>query len=128
MTKVPLTIMALIVLTALCDTVSQIFFKNAINDTGTDIRGLKDVPGFIWRLAVTPKVWLGMLFPCLSLGMWLFVLSKADLNFAFSLDSVHYIFVALAARFILKERVGRTRWLGTILIAAGVFLVALTNG
>jgi hypothetical protein len=43
-----------------------------------------------------PRLWVGFIFSIISLCIWLFVLSKADLNFAFSADSMHYIFIALA--------------------------------
>jgi uncharacterized membrane protein len=73
-----------------------------------------------------PKVWLGGLFALLSLCIWLFVLSKAELNFAFSVDSVHYIFIAFASRMILKEKVGFKRLAGTISIILGIILVSLS--
>jgi uncharacterized membrane protein len=54
------------------------------------------------------------------------VLSKADLNFAFSADSMHYIFIALASRFVLKEKLSSKRWLGTFCIITGIVLVSLS--
>jgi drug/metabolite transporter (DMT)-like permease len=53
------------------------------------------------------------------------VLSKADLNFAFSADSMHYIFIALASRFVLKEKMGFRRWLGTGLIVVGIVFLSM---
>jgi uncharacterized membrane protein len=68
---------------------------------------------------------MSFIFSTLSLCIWLVVLSRADLNFAFSVDSMHYIFIALTSRYILKERVGLKRWLGTILIVCGIIIVSL---
>jgi drug/metabolite transporter (DMT)-like permease len=62
----------------------------------------------------------------ISLCIWLLVLSRADLNFAFSADSMHYIFIALASRFILKEKFSRLRWAGTALIITGIVCVSLS--
>ena len=56
----------------------------------------------------------------------LLVLSKADLNFAFSADSMHYIFIAFASHLVLKEKVGICRWFGTALIVGGIILISLT--
>ena len=71
------------------------------------------------------SLWLGFVFSVISLCIWLVVLSKADLNFAFSADSMHYIFIALAARLVLKERFSSLRWLGTGLIILGIVFVSL---
>jgi drug/metabolite transporter (DMT)-like permease len=121
-------IILLIVSTSVCDTISQLFLKNSINFLNPSITSIKKIFGFIIRLALIPKVWIGFIFSCLSLFIWLFVLSKADLNFAFSLDSMHYIFIALASSLILKEKVGFKRWVGTILVVVGIFLVTLSSG
>ncbi len=120
-------IIILIIATSLCDTISQLFLKTSINSLDISIDSLKKVFSFIFKLIFIPWVWIGFVFSCLSLLIWLFVLSKADLNFAFSLDSMHYIFIALASKYILKEKVGSKRWIGTIFIVLGIFLVTLTQ-
>lgn len=120
-------IMLLIISTSICDTISQLFLKTSINSLNASITSIKNIFGFIIRLVLIPKVWIGFIFSCLSLFIWLFVLSKADLNFAFSLDSMHYIFIALASSLILKEKVEFKRWVGTILVVLGIILVTLTG-
>jgi uncharacterized membrane protein len=86
---------------------------------------VREILRFIVRLLFIPYVWLSFLFATLSLIIWLFVLSKVDLNFAFSVDSMHYIFIAYTSKILLKEKVCAQRWLGTILIAAGIIVVTL---
>jgi uncharacterized membrane protein len=73
-----------------------------------------------------PKAWLALIFSTMSLCIWLVVLSKADLNFAFSVDSMHYIFIAIACGLILKEKVGLMRWAGTLLIVVGIAFVMIS--
>ncbi len=120
-------ILSLIALTSICDTISQIFLKSTINSLSFNfswhlIRFFK----FILKIMLTPLVWAGLFFSITSLCVWLFVLSKADLNFAFSADSMHYIFIALASRFVLKERVNWQRWLGILSIIVGIVFVSLS--
>lgn len=122
-----LFIFLLIVLTSVCDTINQLFLKSAINSLrlSSPITVIKIIR-FIMELIMIPRVWLSFLFSALSLSIWLFVLSRVDLNFAFSLDSMTYIFIAFASRRILKEKVGLQRWFGTIFIAIGIVLVSLS--
>jgi len=53
------------------------------------------------------------------------VLAKADLNFAFSADSMHYNLLRWHP-FILKEKFSSLRWLGTGLIIVGIVFVSLS--
>jgi hypothetical protein len=86
-------VIGLIMLTSVCDTISQICLKTTINSLGEfSSRHLKNVLRFILKLILKPKTWLALIFSTLSLIICLIVLSKADLNFAFSVDSMHYIF------------------------------------
>jgi uncharacterized membrane protein len=120
-------IFALIVLTSACDTFSQLFLKSSINSLGEfSSRRLVNIARFILKLILMPRAWLALVFSTLSLCIWLIVLSKAELNFAFSVDSMHYIFIALASGLLLKEKVGKMRWTGTLLIVAGIACVMLT--
>lgn len=121
-------ILFLIVLTSLCDTVNQLFLKSAINSLSLPSPiTVRKVLKFVIELIMVPRVWISFLFSALSLCIWLFVLSKADLNFAFSVDSMHYIFIAFASRLLLKEKVGFKRWFGTIFIMLGIILVSLSG-
>ncbi len=120
-------IIFLIILTSACDTISQLFLKTSINSLGVNINSLRKIFGFIIKLILVPWIWVGLIFSCLSLFIWLFVLSKADLNLAFSIDSMHYVFIAFASSWILREKVGFKRWLGTLLIVVGIVLVTLSG-
>lgn len=121
-------ILFLIVLTSLCDTINQLFLKSAINSLNFSASAnVFKIMQFVFKIILIPRVWIGFLFTLVSLCIWLFVLSKADLNFAFSVDSMHYIFIAVASRLILKEKVGSRRWVGTGLIVLGIILVTLSG-
>ena len=122
-----LFILFLIALTSACDTINQIFLKSAINSLKVSLSSnIVEILRFIIRLIRLPRVWLSFLASSVSLCIWLFVLSNAYLNFAFSLDSMHYIFIAFASRIFLKERVDSWRWFGTVLIVIGIVLVSLS--
>ncbi|MDD5567743.1 MAG: EamA family transporter [Candidatus Omnitrophica bacterium] len=119
-------ILSLIALTSVCDTINQLFLKSAINSLVSPRGNIKAVLKFIIQLILIPRVWISFLFSVISLCIWLFVLSQVDLSFAFSADSMHYIFIAVASRFILKEKVCLKRWIGIVLIVVGIMVVSLS--
>jgi len=122
-----LIVLSLIALTSLCDTINQLFLKSAIDSLKfSPTFNIIKIFKFIFKLLIKPRLWLGFVFSVVSLCLWLVVLSKSDLNFAFSADSMHYIFIALASGFVLKEKIGPGRWLGTGLIVVGIVLVSLS--
>jgi drug/metabolite transporter (DMT)-like permease len=78
-------------------------------------------------LAVARNAWIaaGVLLLGLHLVLYLLALRRADLSFALPLTAASYPLSALMARFYLREDVGSARWIGTLLITAGVAIVAL---
>jgi uncharacterized membrane protein len=120
-------VLFLISLTSLCDTINQLFLKSAINSLNfTPTFNIIKIFKFIFSLSIKWRIWVGLIFSLISLCIWLVVLSKADLNFAFSADSMHYIFIAVASNVILKEKFSLRRWLGTGLIVCGIIIVSLS--
>jgi len=120
-----LFIISLIAITDLCDTVSQLILKSSVNLHNLHINTVKKALHLVFRLLKMPRVWFGFSLSCISLLFWLFVLSRTDLNLAFSLDSMRYIMIAFASVIFLKEKVNTARWLGIICVVFGIFLVAM---
>lgn len=116
----------LVALTGACDTINQLFLKSAINSLASPPGNIFKIAKFIFRLILIPRVWISFLFTAISLCIWLFVLSRSDLSFAFSADSMHYIFIAVASRFVLREKVGLKRWVGIIFIIIGITIISFT--
>jgi drug/metabolite transporter (DMT)-like permease len=80
-----------------------------------------------WELVTvifTPWVALGVLLLVAFFAAYLAALSFADLTYVLPATSVGYIVVALLARFFLHEQISLLRWLGIVLIVAGVGFVA----
>jgi len=61
----------------------------------------------------------------ISFFAFMSLLKVADLSFAVPATAATYVIETILARFLLKERVGRKRWAGALLVACGVALVAL---
>jgi drug/metabolite transporter (DMT)-like permease len=63
---------------------------------------------------------------CYGLGflVWLVVLAKAEVSYAYPLISLGYVFTAILGRVLFGEAVTITRMTGILVICLGVFLVA----
>ena len=120
-----ISVIFLIFLTDICDTISQLLLKSSINALDLHIDTVRKVVRLVTRLIKTPRVLIGFIFSVVSLLIWIFVLTKSDLNFAFSIDSMRYILIALASVLILKEKINTARWLGIFAVVCGIVMVAI---
>ncbi len=71
------------------------------------------------------KLILAVGFMALSFFSFIQLLSFADLSFAAPATAGGVVAETVMARFYLKERVSRKRWVGACLVACGVALLAL---
>ena len=92
--------------------------KPGVAETAT---GLFAIVALIFK---SPLVLLGLGFYGLGALAWIAVLSRLDLSGAYPVLALNFVFVTLASRFILGETVPPLRWLGILVIIAGILLVA----
>ena len=86
----------------------------------------------------SPLALIAALFhPWVALGVALLIvwtlthmalLSWADLSYVMPVTALSYVVTALAARVLLNEYISLERWIGIVLITAGVTLVGRTEG
>jgi drug/metabolite transporter (DMT)-like permease len=94
-------------------------------------RGMKDIGGISLHnlsglIAAVGNPWiiLGILFLIAFFAAYMSALSWADLTYVLPATSIGYVVLALIAKFVLHEQVTMLRWLGILLISAGVGFVA----
>ena len=75
---------------------------------------------------VQPFVWGGLLLFGLSALVWLVVLSRASLSFAYPFAALTYVMILLFDHFVLEEQVPGLRWAGVAFIGTGIFLISRT--
>src|SRR5215475_404579 len=85
----------------------------------------KALIGALGRIIRSHYLFAGVV--CMAVAFFSFIglLSYADLSFIAPLTAVTYITNTLGARFFLKERISKERWLGTLLVAIGVAVISL---
>ena len=85
----------------------------------------------LWRTGVriftTGKIWAAITMMATFFFLWLSVLSWADLSLALPMTALTYVLNAALAGPLLGERVTLLRWIGTLLIFAGVVAVTLSG-
>jgi drug/metabolite transporter (DMT)-like permease len=67
----------------------------------------------------------GLSLMAVSFFSFLAVLTWADLSFTIPATSLSYAFSTLGAKFVLKEKISRLRWTGTLFVCLGIALVSL---
>lgn len=73
---------------------------------------------------LNPWVAIGVLLLLAFFASYMTALSWADLTYVLPATSLGYVVLALVAKFMLHEDVTPARWLGILMISAGVGLVA----
>jgi drug/metabolite transporter (DMT)-like permease len=82
---------------------------------------------FFARAFSSPWVVGGIACLAIYFFTWIAVLSEADLSLVLPMTALTFILATILARFWLGEDVNGTRWLGTMVIALGVALVAFSG-
>lgn len=122
-----IAVFVMVTLISLAETAAQVCFKTAVEKLDMPANTLREMLRLSWRLLFFFRTWVGMWMGLAILGLWVVVLGISDLNFAFCLSSIHYVFIALSSKFLLHEDVGRNRWLATLMITVGIAIVSVSG-
>ncbi len=117
-------VLALILLDVVLNVAGQLSLKYGMSQFGNFSLSLSALPPIFLKAATNPNVILGLI--CYGLGflVWLIVLAKAEVSYAYPLISLGYVFTAILARVLLGEAVTFTRMAGILVTCLGVFLIA----
>jgi len=98
----------LVIVGALLEGVAQVFLKKSV---------LRAARWYLW-------ISLGIAILLVEKAIYSEALLFLDVGAAFAISSLNLISITFMSRFLLRERVSRTRWIGVCLIFVGVGLVA----
>jgi len=114
----------LILLSVLLAVFGQFFLKKGMMDIGEIPFNLSTPIFLIGKIFTSFKLFLGFLLFGLSSIVWLVVLSKVELSFAYPMVSTGYILTILISWKFLGETISPARWIAVVVICAGVALLA----
>lgn len=113
----------LILVSVLLGSVGQVLVKYGITGVELDLSIRHLIPSIISIIKNIP-VMCGIVSYGVSFLLWIKVLSKVELSYAYPMVSMGYVLVMIFSYFIFKENISLTRIIGVIFIMIGVVLVA----
>ncbi|HEY6566907.1 MAG TPA: EamA family transporter [Actinomycetota bacterium] len=119
-------LIGLILMSVAFAALAQLTLKHGMNQVAANSGELHLNAGSLRDVVTTPAVWGGLFLFGLSAFVWLAVLSRASLSFAYPFASLSYVLILLADRFVLHEQIPPLRWAGVFFIMTGIVLVAQT--
>ncbi len=100
-------------------TTGELFLKIGMQRVGH----LTFSPQMLGRTFTTWQVLVGFGLFFIGSVFWLWVISRADLSWAYPMLALGYVLVVLESQFLLHEPVSGQRWLGTVVVLLGVTLL-----
>jgi drug/metabolite transporter (DMT)-like permease len=119
-------LIGLILLSVALAALAQLTLKHGMNTVTANTGELRLNGDSLSDVVTTPAVWAGLVLFGMSAFVWLAVLSRASLSFAYPFASLTYVLILLADRFVLHEQIPPLRWAGVFFIVTGIVLVAQT--
>jgi len=107
----------------LLNSLAQLCIKQGMRVIGPFAFTLENLLPIGLKVIVNPFLILGMSCYAVSIFLWLLVLSRVDVGYAYPLLSVGYIVTAVAGRMLFGEMLGVNRVSGILFICLGVFLI-----
>jgi multidrug transporter EmrE-like cation transporter len=115
---------ALILFGVLLNAGAQLLLKAGMSQIGHFEFSLANALPVGFKVMASPPILSGLCLYAISVVVWLLVLSRVQVSYAYPMLSIGYIVNALAAYYFFGEPLTSLRMLGIFIIIAGVYLVA----
>ena len=114
----------LILSSVLLNALAQLFLKKGMISLGHFEFTVTNLIPKSAMAAVNLSIWGGLLCYVISVGIWMLVLSRVDVSYAYPFLSVGYIITTIIGYLYFNEDISQYRILGISLICLGVIFVA----
>lgn len=116
-------VLAMIFACVLIGTAGQLLLKWGMNTIGAFTFTAQNIFPVGLSLLTNPGILLGTTCYAVSLIVWLMVLSRSEVSYAYPLLSLGYVITAIAAYFLFGESLSFLRLGGIVFIILGVCLI-----
>ena len=120
-------LIALILLSVSLAALAQLTLKHGTDQVTARSGPLQLGAESLRAIVTTPAIWAGLIVFGLSAVVWIVVLSRTSLSFAYPFASLTYVLILMADRFVLDQEVPGLRYAGVAFIVVGIVLVAQTR-
>lgn len=117
-------VLPIILLAVLLNTAAQLLLKAGMNRMGQFELAFSKMFNLGTQILVNPFLMLGFATYVISMLIWMYVLSKVEVSFAYPMISLGYVLNAITAYYLFGESLSMLRMLGILTILCGVYLVA----
>lgn len=117
-------IFSLILFGVLLNTAAQLLLKAGMAQIGYFEFSAANALPIVHKVIVNFPIIGGLTLYIVSVAVWLLVLSRVQVSFAYPMISIGYIVNAIAAYYLFGEPLTSMRLLGIFVIISGVYLVA----
>ncbi len=117
----------LILLGVLLNAAAQLLLKSGMNQIGHFDFSMNNLVPIGFKVMGNAPIISGLTMYVFSVVVWLLVLSRVQVSYAYPMLSIGYVVNALAAYYLFDEPLSSMRVLGIFVIIAGVYLVAKSS-
>ena len=104
--------------------IAQIIMRKAMMQIGEINLENRTVLSYLPQLIGNVFLWVSFLCYGFSILIWIIVLSKVEVSYAYAFSSLGYILVTITGALLLHEQVSMVRIVGIIIVCFGIILVA----
>lgn len=117
-------IFVLILISVLLNCGAQLCMKKGMIVVGEISGGIAGMIAAVPHMISNVSLWFSAVFYVVSIGLWLVVLSKVDVSYAYPFLSIGYILSAVVGYYAFNEAVTITRIIGIVIICIGVIVIS----
>lgn len=114
----------LILVSVLLNCAAQLLMKKGMIAVGEVSGGVGGLIVAVPQMITNVFLWLCMLCYAASILLWMVVLSKVDVSFAYPFLSIGYVISIVAGYYFFAENITPMRIAGVIVICIGVILIS----
>ena len=106
---------------------AQLALKQGMRKIGYFDFRLENFGPVFLAVITSPYIFAGLVCYVVSVVVWMLVLSRVEVSYAYPLLSIGYIVTAFAGWHFFNESIGVIRWTGIVVICLGVWLITRTG-
>jgi drug/metabolite transporter (DMT)-like permease len=118
------TVMGLVGINIIFNVIGQLLLKHGMNKLGNFKISVETLLSVFTRAFLSPYILLGLGCYVTGFLIWLIVLAKAEVSYAYPLISLGYVLTAVMSWWLLGENVTWLRMAGIMVTCVGVFIIS----